>query len=76
MRTTINLEPEAYELIRALAAKSHRSLGEVVSEAILSRYRASTPSESSFYVDELGLPVFRSGKPVTSEDVAEAIEED
>ena len=33
-------------------------------------------SESLFHVDEFGLPVFKSGQPLNSENVARAIDED
>ena len=42
MRTTINLKPGAYDLVRALAAISEKSIGEVLSEACLRLYLPSS----------------------------------
>ncbi len=73
MRTTIELTPEAWHLAKSVAHERNQSLGRIVSEFILRRFptEASVPATS-----RAGFPVFRSGKPITSEGVAALLDED
>ena len=76
MRTTVNLEPEAYRLARALAAQRKLSVGSVLSEALLSQYGPPLDKANSLTVDSEGFPILRLGRVITPEDVASAIEEE
>jgi len=76
MRTTINLEPEAYRLARAIATQRHESLGKVLSESILNQFRTNERASEEFRIDSDGFPRLTLGRVITPEDVAEAIEEE
>jgi len=76
MRTTITLEPEAYRLARALAFQRHTSVGKILSEALLSQFRPTTIPSIEVIMDADGFPTLYLGRPLTSEEVASAIEED
>lgn len=66
VRTTIDLTPEAWHLAKSVAHERNQSLGKVVSEFILrpAISETSQPARSA-----AGFPLFRSGKPITSEGV-------
>jgi hypothetical protein len=66
MRTTIDLDPTAHRLAKILATQRNVSLGTIVSEAIMERYRAPETTEMAISI----------GRPITSEEVRELIEED
>ncbi len=76
MRTTVNLEPEAYRLARALASKRRQSVGKILGDAVLSQFRPSSAASTKVEADEHGFPSLYLGRPVTPEDVAAAIEEE
>ena len=75
MRTTVNLEPEAYRLARALAAQRNLSIGKILSEALLSQFKPTSQNKSPLTIDSQGFPRLSVGKIITPEDVAVAIEE-
>ena len=76
MRTTVNLEPDAYLLARALATQRRTTLGEILSEALLKLYRPEPDQPVGLVIDKSGFPTFYLGRTITSEEVAAAIEED
>jgi hypothetical protein len=75
MRTTVTLEPEAYELARKAAFQRRESIGKVLSDAILSQL-GSLPTTFRMERDARGLPQISIGRSITSEEVAAAIEEE
>ena len=76
MRTTVNLEPEAYRLARAISMQRKTSVGKVLSEALLSQFRSEPTPNKSFIIDSEGFPVLRIGKLITPEDVSNALDEE
>lgn len=67
MRTTLDIADEAYYIAKAIARDQKRSLGRVVSDAIL---RSGEGAGASIEMSDYGFPTFRSSRAVTSEDVA------
>ena len=59
MRTTVNIEDRALELCRKQAAETGRSLGDVISEAILQAFstRSASPRKQRYE-----LPVWTGGE--------------
>lgn len=76
MRTTVNLEPEAYRLARALASQRNLTVGKVLSDAILDQFRPMTEITNRVEIDADGFPTLRLGRVITPEDVAAAIEDE
>lgn len=76
MRTTVNLEPEAYRLARAIADQRRQSVGKVLSEAILSQFRSPASQSTGVTTGPTGFPALYLGRPITPEEVAAAIEEE
>ena len=77
MRTTLELQDDAYQIARTVAREQHRSLGSVVSDFItgaFSHVSRPDPEHASHGGDDL-FPTFRSTRRVTSEDVR-ALDED
>jgi hypothetical protein len=72
MRTTLDLNEDAYQVAKTVAREQNRSLGSVVSDFILARpavaERAAGKSKAAF-------PEFRCTRRVTSEDVKALDEE-
>ena len=73
MRTTIELNTEAYHIAKAVARERNQSLGKVVSEFILQRGNRGAPEPAH---SRAGFPVFSSGKRITSEGVRALLDED
>lgn len=74
MRTTIDLPDDLHRIATSLARHDKRSLSEVVAELIRLGLEASdgrVAEPGSFYRidEETGLPVVRSPRPITAEDV-------
>ena len=72
MRTTIDIPEREHALFTALAREKHTSFSKLVVELALRGLKASGVADApaAYEVDpETGLGVFRSGKPVTLEDV-------
>ncbi|MDN5851168.1 MAG: antitoxin [Gammaproteobacteria bacterium] len=68
MRTTLNLEDDALEAARKLAAVRRQPLGRVISELV----RRGLAVRSSYPASEDGFPVFQvaeNSPPITLEDV-------
>lgn len=75
VRTTVDLSDEAYHLAKSIARDTGQSLGLVISELIV-RKNDSDQHGTGFYVQENGLPGFRSGRPRTQTDVKYAADEE
>ncbi|MGF1647136.1 MAG: antitoxin [Kineosporiaceae bacterium] len=74
MRTTLTLDDDIARVARQLARAQHRSLGQIVSE--LAR-RGLAPNRR-FDDGPGGFPVVRStaaSRPITADDVADALDE-
>lgn len=73
MRTTIDIPEREHALFSALAHDRGTSLSKLVVELALRGLRspsAVADAPAGYEIDsDTGLPVFRSGRPVTSEDV-------
>lgn len=68
MRTTVDLTPEAYHLAKRIARDKEQSLGKTISDLITATAE-EVPGEPLFTIQPNGLPLFRSGRPITTEDV-------
>lgn len=76
MRTTIDLDPQAYVIAANLAQERHQSLGKVISDLIIAESPALT-EDLPFEISPLtGLAVFRSPRPISSADVHELLKEE
>ena len=76
MRTTLELEEDAYQIARTVAREQHRSLGKVVSEFITGGFSHPAPLAETAGANEKDVfPTFRSVRRVTSEDVRALDEE-
>jgi plasmid stability protein len=75
MRTTIDLPDDLHQAVTSIAAHTRRSMNQTVADLIrrgLAPSSASpdTLSPAAIRLDErTGLPLIRSPRPVTSEDV-------
>jgi hypothetical protein len=73
MRTTIDIPERQHALFTNLARAQHTSLGKLLVELAERGLKAGVneaPANYQVEVDpETGLPLFRSGHPVTLEDV-------
>jgi hypothetical protein len=74
MRTTIDIPEREHRLFTSLARSQHTSLSKLIVE--LARRGLDEPANAvaeethRYRVDpETGLPIFRSGRPITIEDV-------
>lgn len=76
MRTTIDLPPEVHQRAKQIAAERHQSLSAVVADLTI-RGLASLGQVATISTDSVsGLPMLSLGIRVTSEDVAEALDEE
>ncbi|MCX6592841.1 MAG: hypothetical protein NTZ56_15070 [Acidobacteria bacterium] len=67
MRTTLDIDDEAYYIAKAIARDQNRSLGRVVGDLIL---KSSQTSEGAvIQMSDYGFPTFRCTRPVTTDDV-------
>lgn len=72
MRTTLDIPEREHALFTALAREKHTSFSKLVVALALRGLKAPGVADApaTYEVDkETGLPVFRSGHPVTLEDV-------
>jgi hypothetical protein len=75
MRTTIDLPPDLHHAVSSIASHARKSMNQTVADLIRRGLaHPSSPADPSvtpsFRVDALtGLPVMRSRRPVTVEDV-------
>jgi hypothetical protein len=76
MRTTLDLTDEAYRLAKAVARDRDQSLGRTVSELItLGALGGQVPQKSPKIRMKNGIAVVDIGRPITSEEVREFLEE-
>lgn len=76
MRTTIDLDPKAHKLAKALAHQRKVSLGKIVSEAIMERFCPEPTRPVKYGISEAGFPTIDTGRPVTLEEVKAFLEEE
>lgn len=73
MRTTVDLPEDLHRILQGLSRDTGRSLSQTVVQLLqrgLNDPSGAVPAQSTYRVDtETGLPVIRSRRPVTSEDV-------
>ncbi len=81
MRTTIDLPADLHHVVSSIASHTRRSMNQTVAD-LIRRGLAQAPAGlaaaqgSALHIDALtGLPVIRSPRPVTPEDVR-ALEDD
>ena len=73
MRTTVNLDPDLHAEALARASSQRSTLSDVLNDALRSTLHPIPPVE----IDPVpGLGVIRLGKPITSADVATALDDD
>ena len=74
MRTTLDLSDHAYHLARAFARERNIGLGRAISE-IISLYMNPDPPPSTELQLHDGFPVVRLGRPFSSQDVRQLLED-
>ena len=67
VRTTLDIEDEAYYIAKAIARDQNRSLGRVVGDLILQSSKGG--KGASIKMSDYGFPTFRCTRPVTTDDV-------
>ncbi|QDO87423.1 hypothetical protein FNH13_02970 [Ornithinimicrobium ciconiae] len=76
MRTTVDLPPSVHQRARRLAAEQGRSLSAVVAE-LTTRGLAQLDAPAVLTLDELtGLPVLSIGRPISTDEVAEILDDE
>lgn len=76
MRTTIDLPPGVHRRARDLAAARGMSLSAVIAD-LTARGLAQLEEPVRLVVDDrTGLPVLRTGTPLTARDVAKALDDE
>ena len=78
MRTTLDIQDEAYYLAKAISRDQKRSLGQVVGNLILQSAQGSKDASMPMKIgmSDYGFPVFHCARVVTSEDVRALIDEE
>ncbi|RYG46988.1 hypothetical protein EON79_08615 [bacterium] len=76
MLTTVDLEPEAYRIAQAIATQQSRTVGEILSEAVVSQFRSVPVVIEKLEAGPDGFPLLFLNRPITSEEVATLIEEE
>ena len=76
MRTTVDLDPRALTIAKAVARSRKMSLGCLVSKVILDYFQPKEQQPLPIGTTELGLPAVFVGRTLTPEDVAAAVEEE
>ena len=66
MRTTLDINDDAYQIAKTVAREQNRSLGSVVSDFIVGKLGRHTPLNQT---EDEEFPTFCCVRPVTSEDV-------
>ena len=76
MRTTVDLPPEVHERAKRLADERRQSLSATLADLTI-RGLASLGEPAQVSTDPIsGLPTLTLGRPVTAEDVAEALDDE
>lgn len=74
MRTTIDLPPDLHDAVTSIASHARKSMSQTVAELIRRGLahppQAAEAAHRGVRIDEgTGLPLIRSSRPVTAEDV-------
>jgi predicted transcriptional regulator len=76
MRTTLDINDEAYALAKTIARDRSQSLGRTVSDLITAGYLSyKTPSPGWRVSERNGFPVVDTGRVVTDQEVAAFLDE-
>lgn len=75
MRTTIDLTPEAYHLVKTVSQERKQSMGAVVSEFIVGPILTKSQPSLVLGVSSAGFPTFSGGMRRTNEDVKAMLDE-
>lgn len=76
MRTTVDLPPAAHRRVRELAAARHQSISAVIADLTL-RGLAYTDTPTMVTTNpESGFPVMSIGRDVTSDEVADLLDDE
>jgi len=76
VETIVDLAPEAFRLAQTVASQRHQSVGEVLSEAVIGHFKDLSRPAARFSIDEQGFPQVHVGRPISPEEVADAVEEE
>lgn len=74
MRTSVSLEPDIEPVVRSYAKDRDTSLNRAINE-LIRRGLAPASERDGMVVEEDGLPLVRSTRPITSADI-EQLEKD
>ena len=76
MRTTVDLPPDVHQRAKQLAEERHQSLSATLADLTV-RGLISLGERATLATDPIsGFPALTLGRPVTSEDVAEALDDE
>ena len=75
MRTTLTIDDRAYRLAQAVAAQRKESVGKVLGDVFVEHFSRVDPLSSGLELDADGFPIMRLGRPISSADVSEMIDE-
>lgn len=76
MRTTVDLPPAAHQRVQELAASRHQSMSRVIADLTMQGLSQLDVAIEYSRDPRSGFPVISVGHPVTSEDVAEALDDE
>lgn len=76
MRTTVDLPPAAHRRVQELAASRHQSMSRVIADLTLQGLAQLDVAIEYSRDPRTGLPVISVGRTVTSEDVADALDDE
>jgi hypothetical protein len=74
MRTTVNLDPDIFDIVKSLAAQRRESIGAVLSDLVRKSLKGESEPERTRN-GVLLFPVKGRSKPVTPELIRELLEE-
>ena len=72
MRTTINIDAKLHAIVRSIAANNQQSLSDTIEALVKRGLYAETSAEKKGIVErdpDTGLPLIRSNRPITSDDI-------
>ena len=76
MRTTVDLPPALHRRLRDLAEERHQSMSAVLVQLAVKGLDEAVGPREIRTDPRSGFPVISIGRPVTAEDVAEALDEE
>lgn len=76
VRTTVELNDDAYQIAKTVAREQHRSIGAVISDFITGQLGGVSPPVKEETEEGYFFPTFRSRRPTTPEDVSAARDDD